>query len=77
MDIYILKNSVKLGPYSEAKIRNLLDTGLVTDQDLGWCDCVTDWTPIGLLTVIPPLVQPTTSTPYHCFTFALPARYLS
>jgi hypothetical protein len=51
MEIYLQKNASKIGPYSEIQVRDMLGSGLITEKEMGWCEGLTDWIPVGLIVV--------------------------
>jgi hypothetical protein len=58
MEIYLLKNDIKLGPYSDAKIQDLLHTGLANGHDLAWHEGLTDWVSLySIAGSLPPIVS--------------------
>ena len=51
MDIYLLKNDSKLGPYSEIQVHEMLDAGVTSSTDMAWREGLTEWIPLGLIVV--------------------------
>ena len=46
MQIHIAKNGQKMGPYSEAQIREMLAAGSIAGTDLAWHEGLVDWKPL-------------------------------
>lgn len=58
MTIYIAKNGVKAGPFTEEQLHGMVMAGLVSVDDLAWCDGTVNWRPLGTMLGIsqpPPL----------------------
>ena len=49
MQIHVAKNGQKMGPYSEAQVREMLAAGSVAGTDLGWHEGLADWVPLSSL----------------------------
>jgi uncharacterized RDD family membrane protein YckC len=49
MQIHIAKNGQKMGPYSEAQVREMLAAGSVAGTDLGWHEGLADWVALSAL----------------------------
>lgn len=47
--IYIYKNNQRFGPYEESAVRQWLQNGQCSLNDLGWRDGMKDWLPLGVL----------------------------
>jgi uncharacterized RDD family membrane protein YckC len=46
MQIHIAKNGQKMGPYSEAQVREMLAAGSIAGTDLAWHEGLADWKPL-------------------------------
>jgi uncharacterized RDD family membrane protein YckC len=46
MLIHIAKNGQKMGPYSEAQVREMLAAGSIVGTDLAWHEGLADWKPV-------------------------------
>jgi uncharacterized RDD family membrane protein YckC len=46
MQIHIVKNGEKQGPYSEAQVREMLAAGSIAGTDLTWHEGLPDWVPL-------------------------------
>ena len=49
MQIHVAKNGQKMGPYSEAQVREMLAAGSIAGTDLGWHEGLADWVPLSSL----------------------------
>lgn len=49
MQIHIAKNGQKMGPYSEAQVREMLAAGSIAGTDLAWHEGLADWVPLSSL----------------------------
>ena len=49
MQIHVAKNGQKMGPYSEAQVREMLASGSIAGTDLGWHEGLADWVPLSSL----------------------------
>ncbi len=63
MEFYFRKGGQNLGPLSIFKVRDLLESGELTSDDLGWHDGMTDWMPIGKITALQSLNSSTEKSP--------------
>ena len=66
MEIYVLRNGQKMGPYTPDEVRSSLAAGSVQPTDLGWQEGAPDWQPIssilGFGADMPPAVPRQTFT---------------
>ncbi len=64
MEIFISKNGKQVGPYSEEQARDMLNAGMLADDDLAWHKQLTNWTTLqAVLGVAPPPLQSLARTP--------------
>ena len=49
MEIHIAKNGERMGPYSEAQVREMLAAGSLAATDLAWHEGLGDWKPLASL----------------------------
>lgn len=49
MNIYVIKNQHKHGPYTAAEVRSRIASGQFAESDSGWHDGVADWLPLAQL----------------------------
>jgi uncharacterized RDD family membrane protein YckC len=61
MQIHIAKNGQRMGPYSEAQVREMLAAGSIAGSDLAWFVGMADWKPVS--EVLPAGAAPVTGTP--------------
>jgi hypothetical protein len=47
MDIYIVKNNSRSGPYSESQVQDMLTAGMVSIKDSGWHEGLPEWVTLG------------------------------
>ena len=60
MQIYIYRDNLQAGPFSEAEIRAQLSAGTITRETLVWWDGQADWKPLGQTQLGSPAVQTAT-----------------
>ena len=61
MQIYIAKNGKQTGPFTEDQTRDMVASGSVSPDDLGWSEGAADWRPLRLLldlSQLPPVLNP-------------------
>lgn len=63
MHIYILRDGTKIGPFSEATARKLLDQRAVAPNDLAWHEGAEKWLPLGYLFDLPESQYDALATP--------------
>lgn len=67
MNYHVGRGTQQLGVHSEETIREMLAKGELRPDDLGWCEGMTDWRPLGALfpsTTPPPMVT-SPAAPLH------------
>jgi uncharacterized RDD family membrane protein YckC len=61
MQIHIAKSGQRMGPYSEAQVREMLAAGSIATTDLAWSEGMADWKPVGQ--VLPTSAEPAVGAP--------------
>ncbi|MCC6486653.1 MAG: DUF4339 domain-containing protein [Candidatus Hydrogenedentes bacterium] len=47
--IFVVKNGQRVGPYTSAQVRAMLDSGMLSYTDYGWHQGLADWIPLSLI----------------------------
>lgn len=63
MEFYFRKGGRNLGPLSVFRVRDLLESGELTSDDLGWHDGMTEWLPISKINALQSLKESTEKSP--------------
>jgi uncharacterized RDD family membrane protein YckC len=61
MQIHIAKNGQRMGPYSDAQVREMLAAGSIAGSDLAWYEGMAGWKPVS--EVLPAGAAPVTGAP--------------